>query len=459
VPAPAAAGELFVRAEPSTRRVVPGQQIVVDYVLYAEPHLRPRRSQVVGPWNAEGFWREELDVPAYTTYPRPVTVGGKSYEAVTIRRLALFPTRTGSLEVGEMRFEIEVARGPFDSLPGWFSRDDVEEVAAPALTLTADPLPGTAPASFSGAVGQFGMAAFVENDRVATGEPVRLTVEISGTGNVATLAAPTVEVPDGFDRFDPDQDRQIDRGTTPLRGTRTFTYTLVPRGGGRFEIPPIAWSYYDPEARQYRTLRSAAFPITVTGAAGPAVTAVPEAEALDPRVPLGLMTEVSWRPRTPAVRVSAALLIGGLGLPLLALLGLLAVRRHAARRTDDSPEARALRAHPEARRRLTEARAALDDTRAFYAAIERALRAFLAERLVFPAQGLSRAALNDALAARGLSVETRAEVDRLLAIAERAQFAPGSTDDRASREADADRAARLFAAVDAEAYAEASAVA
>ena len=47
-PPPTASGELFVRAQPSTRRLVPGQQVIVDYVLYTEPHIRPRRSQVVG---------------------------------------------------------------------------------------------------------------------------------------------------------------------------------------------------------------------------------------------------------------------------------------------------------------------------------------------------------------------------------------------------------------------------
>ncbi|MDX1419590.1 MAG: BatD family protein, partial [Rubricoccaceae bacterium] len=140
-PPAAASGELFVRAQPTTRRVVPGQQVVLDYVLYFEPHLRPQRSQVVGTWDAEGFWREELEVPLRDTYARSVTMGGRPYQAVTIRRIALFPTRTGSLAIGPMRFEVDLVRsGRSDDASGlfgsFFSRFDEAEVTAPGLSLT-----------------------------------------------------------------------------------------------------------------------------------------------------------------------------------------------------------------------------------------------------------------------------------------------------------------------------------
>ena len=386
-----------------------------------------------------------------------MTIGGKPYEAVTIRRLALFPTRTGTLDVGAMTFDIESVRtdrsnSPFDPFFSPFSsRLTSDEVTAPALNLTATPLPDDAPPSFGGAVGQFGMAAFVDLDRVAAGEPLHLTVELSGTGNIATLEAPTISVPPTFDRFDPTQEREIDRSSTPLRGVKSFTYPLVPRGGGSFEIPPVEWSYYDPESRSYRTLRSAAFPVTVTGAAAPAA-AVPEITAADPSVPMGLMAAATWHRAHAAARIPASALLAGIGLPLLALLGLLGLRRRADRQSDTSPEAVALRAHPEAKRRLREARAALGDAPAFYAALERALHAFLSERLHLPAQGLTRAVLTTALRDRGLSEQTCEEIDALLAASERAQFAPGLAGERDAQEADAERAARLFAAVDAEAH-------
>ena len=141
-PAPNAAGgrsDLFARAEPSRETAYVGQQVLVDYTLYFDPSVQPRQTTPVGTWDAAGFWREEMDVPA--TYPHAVTLGGEPYEAVTIRRLALFPTRAGTLELAPMAFSVDLLRsfgtdpfGPFFS--PFSSRYDEEEVTAPATTVT-----------------------------------------------------------------------------------------------------------------------------------------------------------------------------------------------------------------------------------------------------------------------------------------------------------------------------------
>jgi hypothetical protein len=406
---------------------------------------------VVGTWDAEGFWREELEVALRDTYARPVTVGGRPYQAVTIRRLALFPARAGRLEIGAMTFQVDLVRSarrldPADPFGGFFSRFDEAEVTAPAVPFTAVPLPPGAPASFHGAVGRFSLRAFTDLDVVTAGEAVRLTVVIEGAGNVATLAPPAVEAPPGMDVFPPEEDRLINRSDVPLSGVRTFTYTLAPQGGGTFEIPPLAWSYYDPGAGAYRTLHAGPFAVEVTG---PAAALAPEGGPADPSVPLGLLADADWRRAAGAAAPLPTGVVGAaLALPLLALLGLVALRRRADRRADRSPEALALRAHPEARRRLREARTAGSGP-AFHAAVERAVRDFLAGRLGVPAHGLPRPDLLDALAARGVSAGTRAALADLLARCEQAQFAPvAPAGDPGATTAEA---ARLLAAVDAEA--------
>lgn len=449
-------GDLFVRAEPSTRNVVPGQQVVVDFVLYARSGLRPRHSQVTGTWDTEGFWREELDVPTADTYPRPVTIGDEEYNAVTLRRMALFPTRTGRLEIGEMTFEVEFfsnsrQSSPFGPLFSPFSnRTSTEDVAAPTIALDSRALPDGAPESFGGAVGQFGMAAFTDRNDLAAGEPLEVTVEIRGTGNIATLAPPDVDAPPTFDLFSPKQERRIDRQTSSLSGTKTFTYALVPRGGGSFEIPPIEWTYYDPESGTYKTLRSSSFRVDVSGPVASSAI-VPEGNPSDPSVPLGLMTEAIWQRARSSSGIPAFALFGGFALPLLALLGLVAVRRVGDKRADVSAETIALRAHPEAKKRLKEANKALGDAPAFYAAVELALRSFVSDRLGASVQGVSRSQLEATLANRGVSVRTREGVDDLLAECERAQFAPGLAGGKAVQKLATERAAKVFASVDDEA--------
>jgi hypothetical protein len=140
---------------------------------------------------------------------------------------------------------------------------------------------------------------------------------------------------------------------------------------------------------------------------------------------------------------------GGFAVPALALLSLVVVRRRRDR-DEDSPYARSLRAFPAAERGLREAAAHLADgePRAFYTGLERTLRLFLADRLGASTLGLPTTELLHLLDARGVSTDTQAEVARMLTESEAAQFAPYPTTPPPEAP---ERAARLMAAVDAEA--------
>ena len=430
-------GDLFVRAEASRQSAFVGEQVVVDYVLYFRPELQPRQTNPTGAWDAPGFWREELDVPP--TYPRPVTLGGQRYEAVTIRRLALFPTRAGALRLAPMTFDVDLLRASRSSSTDPFapffspfsSRYESETVEAPALAIAAKELPGGAPPSFGGAVGTFGIATTVGPRAVAAGDPVRVEVTLSGTGNVAAIEAPALATPPSVDAYAPRAERTTDTAREPLRGRVTFRYTLVPQAGGDLEVPPAVWSYFDPADGRYKTLRSDPATVTVTGEAAPASdTPAPSA---------ALLTEPGWQRAPLPTALLWALLGGGLGAPALAALLLAGARRGRERLAADTPERRARRAPAEVRRRLAAARAATGPRRAD--AVERAARAFLADRFGLPSE-LGRAEIGRRLAARTVAPEARAALDDVLARAERAQFAPGTADD-----ALADDAERALAAL------------
>ncbi len=423
--APPTSSELFARAEPSRQTAVVGQQVVVDYVLYFEPNVQPRQTAPVGTWDAAGFWREEMDVPA--TYPRSVTLAGEPYEAVTIRRVALFPTRSGELTLAPMTFSVDLLRtmrsfgndpfGPFFS--PFSSRYDEEEVTAPAVTITVRDLPPGAPPDFAGAVGQFDLSARLDRPRVDAGEAVDLQVTISGNGNVALLDAPEVDVPPGVDVYDPAEDREIRRGAEPLRGVKTFTYTLVPQGGGRVEVPPVTWSYFDPVDGRYKTLRSTPFEIAVDGPA--LADGVPVAGG--PNAPAALLTTADWRRPPGGVGWLWAALGGGLALPAVAAGLFLAARAGRQRLEVDTPERRRRRAGADVRRRLADARQRRGP--AVYAEVERATHAFLADRFGIPAATRSRADLDRSLGRAGVPADLRAQTLDLLDACARGQYAPG----------------------------------
>ncbi len=444
------APNLFLRAEPSAGTAFLGEQVVVDYLLYFEAGVQPRNSRIASAWDADGFWREELELDPFLG-TRTETIGGRTFEVAPVKRMAVFPTRTGPLAVDSLDIEIDVLRatrsggsGVFGSLFG--ARFERETLTAPRVTVEARPLPPGAPASFGGAVGQFGLAVQADRLEVEVGEPVRVTATLSGTGNIATLEAPAWQAPAEFEQYPPREAEQIARRADRLRGEKTFTFTLVPRSGGTFVLPPLVWSYFEPQTEAYRTLRSDSLRLRVVGPAAPLAEAAPP-EA-DPGALVGPLTTARWQRARAARPVWARPWVwAGFGLPALALLAF-ALARRLRDRDEDSAAARSLRAFPEAERGLVAAAALLGEPRVFWAALERTLRLFLTHRLGAAAHSLALPALAALLAERSVTPETADALARLLRESDAAQFGPHPQPPPADTPA---RAARLMAAVDAEA--------
>ncbi len=448
------ASDIFIRAEPSSDVAWLGEQVVVDYVLYFEAGVHPRNSRIASAWDADGFWREELNLDRFLG-SRTVVLDGRTFEAAPIKRLAIFPTRTGTLAVDSLDIEIDVLRAMRSRDPGslfrnpFSSRFERETLTAPRVAVEARPPPPGAPPSFNGAVGQFGLAVQADRHSVDVGEPIRVTATLSGTGNIATLEAPDWQIPTAFEQYPARASERINRHAERLRGEKTFTFTLVPRSGGSFVLPPLEWSYFEPEAETYRTLRSDSLRLQVVGPAAPLAEASPSASS---DAFIGPLETATWqRAREAGPLWNQPWVWVGFGLPALALLGLVVVRR-LRDRDDDTAAARSLRAFPEAQRGLETAVAHLDagESRVFYAALDRTLRLFLTDRLGSPAHSLALPDLDTLLAERGVANETRDAALQLLRESDAGPFAPRPQAPPADI---LDRATRLMAAINDEAIA------
>ena len=444
--------DLFIRAVPSQNEAFLNEQVNVEYRLYFRAGIQLRQSRLADSWDAEGFWREDLDVEN-RPIPSTTVEDGLRYNTITLKRVAVFPTHAGELTVDPLRIEAEAlaSRSSNDPFDRFFTRGRYQsiELASEPVEIEARPLPGGAPPSFGGAVGAFRMEADVSRTSVEVGEGVEVRVQVSGTGNLATLAAPTLEAPGAFERYDPQVDLNLNRSLPIVRGTKAFTYVLVPQEPGRYELPPIAFSYFDPETERYETLRSRPARIEVTGEAAPAL-ARDAADRLPGGDLAGLLTGGgAWVPASETPLYRQAWPYAALLLPLLALAGLVAYRRHATRLETDPQYARSRRAHPTARAHLRQAEALLkeDRPRAFYASIERAVLGFVGDRMNLAPAGLTRQQLDGRLAEAGIGEADRAALHALLDECDRARFAPVRPE-HAQMEAAQERAADLIVRLD-----------
>ncbi|CAN5523431.1 BatD family protein [soil metagenome] len=425
--------DMFIRAEVSPRTAYPGQQVTVDYVIYFNQFARPRSTRVLGSWNTPGFWREIIPLTSRDVTPRPVSIGGAPYSAATVKRVALFPTRRSDepLEIGEVEFEVDVAitqrgSGLFDQFFNPFTaRQRRERTIAPATSLQIRPLPDGAPATFSGAVGRFGMAVQYSEESVEVGGGLEARVILTGDGNLSILSAPTLTTSGGLDVLPPRSEQTLDTAQLPIRGRRSFTFPIIARDPGEQEVDTVEWTYFDLQDGAYRTLRAEVFPISVTGMPAAIAPTIAPATA-------------EWRRvgDSPAVIPFWWMLIF---LPLVALgAGLALWRWHQEDWQDPAPDARRRRARPLAERRLRTASAARanGNRELFHAQIERSLLAFLSDHLHTDLKGLDRAGLAARLRAHDVSEDIVTDVLDVLRQAEDARFG-GPAENAAAVEAGA----------------------
>ncbi len=423
--------DIFIRAIPSTRAAFQNQQVTIEYQLFFRNFIQPRHSRLADSWDAEGFWREELDVEA-RPMPRAVVENGLRYNAIVLKRVAVFPTRNGTLNIDPLRIETEVfaPRSPNDPFGRRFFslRNPYETIerASPRIQIDAKPLPAGAPSSFTGAVGRYEMDAQITRTEVEVGEPIQITVRLSGTGNLAMLEGPTIEAPGIFEAYDPEVETSINSSGRQVRGSKTFTYLLVPRSNGTFEFSPIAFTYFNPTTEQYQTLRSDPMTVRVTGTATAALATSTTASGLPVDDIAYPITQADWKRLTKTPLHQSPWTYFLLGLPLL-LLGLtFAYRRHMTRLATDTAYARNRRAHPLVRKHLKQATALLerDEPRAFYEELERAVLGFIGNRINVAELGLTRPQLDERLADAGLEAAARSTIQAFLATCDAARFAP-----------------------------------
>lgn len=425
--------DLFIRAVPTQRSAWQNEQVVIEYRLFFREGIQLRQSRLTDSWDAEGFWREELDVET-RPIPRIMVENGLRYNTIVLKKAAVFPTRAGELSVDPLKIESEAmmpfgSRDPFRSLFAMQTRFTPVQLASPEVTIESKPLPSGVPESFYGAVGRYAMTVNPDRTSLEVGESMQLSVTVTGRGNLATMEAPTLDVPAAFDVYDPDVSTLLDRSGSRLSGSKTFRYILIPRTNGTFEIPPVEFSWFDPDTQSYRTSSSSPIPVTVTGTATSplSVTATTNGMPVDDFAPVFTASE-RWE-RTSESPLHTRWWVWTLMLlPVGFMAGALAWRRHQDRLTGDPRWARGRRAHPLSRKHLKQAMELLQggDTKGYFEEVERAVLGFVGNRLDVAEKGLTRHQLDELLAARGASPSIRERLKVLLDLCDRGRFAPAS---------------------------------
>jgi hypothetical protein len=245
-----------------------------------------------------------------------------------------------------------------------------------AQTIDVQPLPAGAPAGFSGAVGQFDVRATLQPSAGVAFEPMKLQIAVSGHGSFDRVALAGLPSSASWKSY-PARVVPPPANGAPL-GNKVFEQAVVPQTSGDVTLPPIAFSFFDPDHRRYVSRSTTAMTVHVAPAAA-GVTNSAAATASAPAVVAG----AERRPPdqivstlTPPYRQPWFWLL--LALPVVALAAL-AQSRHERQPSLRAQRRRRRGALAEQRAAIARAAEARDPQR-FFAAAELALQERLSER-------------------------------------------------------------------------------
>ncbi|MEO8168101.1 MAG: BatD family protein, partial [bacterium] len=413
------AENLLLRATIDKSRVVQGQQINLVYKLYTRVQIQ--NYNLTKSPTMTGFWSEDVEM-AKQIQLATETYNGKQFQVGVIKRSALFPTQSGTLEIGPMEITTLVTVrdkrtwDPFDVFNGNpFGRQIEYVVKSEPIRIKVDPLPPGAPASFKGAVGKFSISAKVDKQNAKTNEPISYKVVIAGTGNIKVLESPSIEVPTDFEQYTPKVADNINRRDVRISGSKTFEYILVPRYPGKKIIKPVEFSYFDLGKNEYVTLKSPQLEINVEqGPAGatPFVSSSPreDVQMLSQDIRFIKVDRPAFVKRGEYLYTSGAF-IALLLLPLAGLGGTLVYTRKRQAVMSDMVGYRNRRAIKVARKGLKNAEVLLKEVSggndnaerkiAFYSEVARAMWKYLGDKL-----NIQQADISIELAVNELSVRS-----------------------------------------------------
>jgi len=269
---------IFLKADTPDQLYI-GQTTTLQLKLYIATNVR-LSSLSSFDRSADGFTISELPGSQETSE----IVNGRSYRVLN-STLSITPIQTGPQD---LNFQCTVSA----SLPGqnnrsrdplggrgfgsslfddFFTRSERLNLKTKPKTVEVLALPtNDEPASFTGAIGDFAMQVYTDRNQTKEGEPIMLSVEISGSGNFDRINGPTIPETAQWRSYEPESNFQSRSGGSALLGTKRFDYVMIPKQAGTLEIPEIRFAYFEPETQRYTQLSSPAIEIEVSPSDRPA---------------------------------------------------------------------------------------------------------------------------------------------------------------------------------------------
>ena len=425
---------LHLVAEVSKTTPYLNEAISVVYKLYVSPTIQVSNFRPLDNPKYNNFWSQDIPFSKYTV--QNGTYKGQSYRYVILKKVVLYPQKAGQLEIEPLSLDVtlDVPTNRRDFFGGQIYTQTNRTVSAGKRTINVKSLPSKGrPVDFSGAVGEFDFFVSASKTELKASESLQAVVEVKGKGNLKLFQLPEPNLPGSLEVYEPEFDVDVRTALSGMSGKVSNNYTIVPSYRGKYPIPSISFSYFNPRTGRYHTLTSEEILINVLdGPSASGITASPNiSSSKQTVVSTGLQFNfIKLKPELTAVgteyffaspRFYAWLISPLLLLPLVILLG----KKREAIASDEIGN-KIKRANKLARKYLYTAKRTLGNKEEFYIALEKALHNYLKAKLKIETSEFSKEKIANLLTEKNIKEDTTQGFIGLLQNCEMARYSPFS---------------------------------
>ena len=233
------------------------EPISVEFKLLFNPKINVTNLGEIDNPEFKNFWSQNIKIPRLEI--KSTSYKGQRYNYVTWKKALLFPQKAGDLEILPLTLDvtIDVPTNRRDFFGNTIYTQTSKKVASRKRVIKVKNFPENGkPESFNGAVGNFDISLNSSKSQLKATESFQLEFKVNGNGNLKLFSLPEIIVPSSLEKYTPEFKEKINTSLSGMNGEISNVYTIVPQYQGKYPIPPVEFSFFNPKTEQYVTLYS-----------------------------------------------------------------------------------------------------------------------------------------------------------------------------------------------------------
>ena len=410
-----------------------GEGIYVEYRLYFSNKIAISDFDIKQLPEFEGFWNQDIKIDQIAV--KNGKYQGEDYRYFTIKKAVLIAQKSGKLSLeplsSDLIIGVPTGRGDFFGNP--ITRNIRKNLKTINKEISVKALPlKDKPADFNGAVGDFEMRVTTSKESLKANESTQLKVTVSGKGNLKLFEIPKIITPAELEVYTPEHKENLRvsvSGTKGLRGEVYDSYTVVPQYKGKYKIPPVSFSFFNPKDKKYHSIVSDNVFVNVTQGnevnansdqVGAIASSANKQKVTSNKSFRYIQTDTYLFTLEKQDFFRSNLFYLLLFLPLLVIPVAILIGKKQKARANDLIGNRTRKADKLARKFLSQAKKLLGKKEEFYIALEKALHNYLKAKLQIETSEISKEHIVELLTKKGVDADM---IQRFIAVLDDCDFA------------------------------------